>query len=70
MITSTGSSQVKRVIQLQKKSKIRKENRQFVVEGVKMVCEAPFDRIEIVFYFKHCALPSKLRYRRAWGRIR
>lgn len=35
MITSTGSSQVKRVIQLQKKSKIRKENRQFVVEGVK-----------------------------------
>lgn len=24
----------------------------------------PFDRIEIVFYFKHCALPSKLRYRR------
>ena len=30
MITSTGSSQVKRVIQLQKKSKIRKENRQFV----------------------------------------
>ena len=28
MITSTGSSQVKRVIQLQKKSKIRKENRQ------------------------------------------
>ena len=39
MITSTGSSQVKRVIQLQKKSKIRKENRQFVVEGVKMVCE-------------------------------
>lgn len=41
MITSTGSSQVKRVIQLQKKSKIRKENRQFVVEGVKMVCEAP-----------------------------
>lgn len=46
MITSTGSSQVKRVIQLQKKSKIRKENSQFVVEGVKMVCEAPFDRIE------------------------
>ena len=46
MITSTGSSQVKRVIQLQKKSKIRKENSQFVVEGVKMVCEAPLNRIE------------------------
>ena len=56
MITSTGSSQVKRVIQLQKKSKIRKENRQFVVEGVKMVCEAPFDRIEKVYMSERFAM--------------
>ena len=59
MITSTGSSQVKRVIQLQKKSKIRKENRQFVVEGVKMVCEAPFDRIEKVYMSERFATDNK-----------
>ena len=59
MITSTGSSQVKRVIQLQKKSKIRKENRQFVVEGVKMVCEAPFDRIEKVYMSERFATDNE-----------
>ena len=41
MITSTGSAQVKRVIQLEKKSKARRESGLFVVEGVKMVTEAP-----------------------------
>lgn len=59
MITSTGSSQVKRVIQLQKKSKIRKENRQFVVEGVKMVCEAPSDRIEKVYMSERFATDNE-----------
>ena len=59
MITSTGSSQVKRVIQLQKKSKIRKENSQFVVEGVKMVCEAPFDRIEKVYMSERFATDNE-----------
>ena len=37
MITSTSSSQVKHIVNLQKKSKSRKEEKQFVVEGIKMV---------------------------------
>jgi TrmH family RNA methyltransferase len=49
MITSTSSSQVKHVVQLQKKAKARKENREFVVEGIKMVSEAPKDRIVRVY---------------------
>ena len=45
MITSTSSSQVKHVVNLQKKAKLRKEEKQFVVEGVKMVSEAPAERM-------------------------
>lgn len=49
MITSTSSSQVKHVVNLQKKAKLRKEEKQFVVEGVKMVSEAPTDRLVKVY---------------------
>ena len=49
MITSTGSAQVKRVIQLEKKSKVRRESGLFVVEGVKMVTEAPAERLERLY---------------------
>lgn len=49
MITSTSSSQVKHIVNLQKKSKLRKEEKQFVVEGIKMVSEAPKDRLAKVY---------------------
>ena len=49
MITSTSSSQVKHVVNLQKKAKLRKEEKQFVVEGLKMVSEAPSDRLVKVY---------------------
>lgn len=49
MITSTSSAQVKHVLQLQKKAKARKEAQEFVVEGVKMVSEAPKERIVKVY---------------------
>lgn len=49
MITSTSSSQVKYVVNLQKKAKLRKEEKQFVVEGIKMVSEAPTDRLVKVY---------------------
>lgn len=49
MITSTSSNQVKNVINLQKKSKARKDSLSFVVEGIKMVLEAPKDRIIKVY---------------------
>ncbi len=49
MITSTSSSQVKHVLLLQKKRRARKEYDEFVVEGAKMVSEAPKDRIVKVY---------------------
>lgn len=49
MITSTGNSQVKYLVQLQNKSKTRRENREFVVEGYKMVEEAPKERVVKVY---------------------
>lgn len=49
MITSTSSSQVKHIVNLQKKSKLRKEEKQFVVEGIKIVSEAPKDRLVKVY---------------------
>ena len=45
MITSTANQQVKNLIQLQKKGKVRKEQNVFVVEGAKMFREAPKDWI-------------------------
>ena len=50
MITSTSSSQVKTVVSLQKKAKTRKETKQFVVEGMKMVSEVPQDRRVKVYF--------------------
>ena len=41
MITSTSNPQVKNLMQLVKKAKVRNEQRLFVVEGTKMFSEAP-----------------------------
>ena len=41
MITSTSNQQMKDLAALLKKSKERKGNKAFVVEGTKMVAEAP-----------------------------
>lgn len=49
MITSTGNARVKNVIQLQTRAKARKESRQFVAEGFRMVSEAPADRIVNIY---------------------
>lgn len=45
MITSTSNQQIKNLIQLQKKGKVRREQDVFIVEGLKMYQEAPKDRI-------------------------
>lgn len=45
MITSTANRQVKRVMQLQKKGKLRREEDCFIAEGVKMALEAPKGQI-------------------------
>ncbi len=49
MITSTANQQVKHLIQLQKKGKLRKEEGVFVVEGAKMFQEAPREWIEKIY---------------------
>lgn len=49
MITSTSNPQVKRLLQLQKKSKVRSEENVFVVEGLRMFVEVPKDRVEKVY---------------------
>ena len=45
MITSASNSQVKQIIQLNKKSRERKKQGVFLVEGLKMFVEAPKDRL-------------------------
>ena len=49
MITSTSNPQVKRLLQLQKKSKARNEEGVFVVEGLRMFIEVPKERVEKVY---------------------
>ena len=49
MISSTSNPQVKRLLQLQKKSKARSEENVFVVEGLRMFVEVPKERVEKVY---------------------
>lgn len=54
MITSTANQQVKYLIQLNKKRKLRDERGVFVAEGHKMFREAPRERIEKVYFSESC----------------
>lgn len=49
MISSTSNPQVKRLLQLQKKSKARNEEKVFIVEGLRMFVEVPKERVEKVY---------------------
>lgn len=49
MITSTSNAQVKRLLQLQKKSKARNEEKVFLVEGLRMFVEVPEERVQKVY---------------------
>ena len=49
MITSTSNPQIKRLLQLQKKSKARTEEHVFIVEGWRMFIEVPQERVEKVY---------------------
>lgn len=52
MITSTANAQVKQLIQLHKKAKLRNAQDVFVAEGIKMFREAPRERIVRVYASK------------------
>lgn len=49
MITSTSNAQVKRLLQLQKKSKVRNEEQVFLVEGLRMFEEVPREKVEKIY---------------------
>lgn len=49
MITSTSNVQIKKVQQILKKAKVRREEQVFAVEGIKMFKEAPKERIQKVY---------------------
>ena len=49
MITSTSNPQIKRLLQLQKKAKVRDEENVFVVEGLRMFAEVPKNRVEKLY---------------------
>lgn len=49
MITSTGNQKIKNVVQLLASTKQRREQQLYVVEGVKMIREAPASQIRQVF---------------------
>ena len=49
MITSTANAQVKSLVQIIKKAKVRTEQGVYVVEGIKMFQEAPKDEILKVY---------------------
>ncbi|MEG1848202.1 MAG: RNA methyltransferase [Lachnospiraceae bacterium] len=49
MITAVTNSRIKRIVQLNQKTKVRKEEDCFVVEGTKMFLEAPDAKIREVF---------------------
>ncbi len=55
MITSAGNPQVKRVVQLNQKAKLRREEGVFTAEGLKMFLEAPSRLIEKVFISESAA---------------
>jgi len=49
MITSTSNGKIKEVVQLQKKSKYRRDKGLYIVEGIKMFSEADKDYVEAVY---------------------
>lgn len=60
MITSTANQQVKHLIQLNRKGKLRDAEGLFVVEGTRMFREAPVDRIEKIYL-------SESYFKKQWG---
>lgn len=53
MITSSSNAQLKNIVQLNKKAKVRKEQGLYVVEGYKMYMEAPESQIEKIYAASH-----------------
>lgn len=63
MITSASNPRMKQVVQLNKKSKTRYEQRVFVVEGIKMCLEAPMEQIQQMYVSESFLAEAKNRQR-------
>lgn len=63
MITSASNPRMKQVVQLNKKSKTRYEQRVFVVEGIKMCMEAPRGQIQQMYVSESFLAEAKNRQR-------
>lgn len=66
MITSVANQQIKHILQLNKKAKIRYEQRIFVVEGIKMSMEAPKEDI-VKTYVSESFLADESKRKRIEG---
>lgn len=62
MITSTSNPQVKNLLQLQKKSKVRNEEQVFIVEGLRMFMEVPQDQVKKYMFLNHFIIRRKKNY--------
>lgn len=51
-ITSLSNKKVKRLVQLQQKAKVRRQEQSFVIEGIRIVADAPADRIRQIVITK------------------
>lgn len=61
MITSSSNSQMKYIMQLNKKAKTRYEQRVFVVEGIKMWQETPREQIQKIYVSESFLQDAKKR---------
>lgn len=59
MITSQTNPRIKNIVQLQQKSKARREQDCFVIEGENLFLEVPLDSIVEAYYTKACLLYPK-----------
>lgn len=62
MITSTSNPQVKNLLQLQKKSKVRNEEQVFIVEGLRMFMEVPQDQVKKYMFLNRFIIRRKKNY--------
>ena len=60
IITSSSNEQIKNIIQLKEKSKVRKQKKQFVVEGVKMFSEVPKEDLKYVYVTEEFEKKNKI----------
>ena len=63
MITSASNEQIKQIIQLKEKSKVRKQKNQFVVEGIKMFSEIPDDQLVATYVSESFAEENKYAFK-------